>query len=511
MAATTAQPSVHREIGTAVRHAFVYGIGGMLTKAVSFLMLPFYTHYLTPYDYGILEIIDLSMTCLAMFLNMGITAAVLRYYAAADTAAKKRIVISTALLCVGVTGVISYLLGLTVVRPVSAALLGPKVPSWYLLLAFSSFILLYVTNLPRTFLRALEASGTIVLIENTGLVLLLVLNIYFIAVLKMGLLGILWSSFAVAAIQAILLVAWTIREVGLGFSGSYFWQMARFGLPLISSNLAMFVLNFSDRFFLERLGSLAAVGIYAVGYKFGFMLNFLFVQAFLTMWQSRMYIVHAHPNYQEIFSRIFVLYSLLLIYAGLLLSILSPEIVQSMLDRKFAASQDVIPIIALAYVVYGIGVYLQLGMFLMNKTTRLGVVSAFATVITLVLNYVLILHFGILGAAWATVLGFAVLSIGGYYCSRSVFPVYLGETRVLLGMLIAVGLYATCRVWNWNSEPLPIALLIKTFLLAGFPVLLWRFGIVSPAEMSTIIAARSYAVASISRLRALGARHAVTL
>src|SRR5271156_1388145 len=76
----TERGAVIKEIGTAVRHSVVYGIGGVLTKAVSFLLLPFYTHYLIPRDYGVLEILDLSMSLLAMFLNMGIMAAMLRYY-----------------------------------------------------------------------------------------------------------------------------------------------------------------------------------------------------------------------------------------------------------------------------------------------------------------------------------------------------------------------------------------------------------------------------------------------
>jgi O-antigen/teichoic acid export membrane protein len=355
-------------------------------------------------------------------------------------------------------------------------------------------------------MRAREASGTLVVIENIGLVLLLGLNVYFIAVLKLGLLGILWSSFTVASVQALLLSAWIIRKAGLGFSAPHFLRMARFGLPLISSNLAMFVLNFSDRFFLQHWGSLAMVGIYAVGYKFGYMMNYLLVQPFYVMWQARMYIIHSHPDHQQIFSRIFVLYSLLLTYVALALSLLSPEIVHLVLDPKFFASQEVIPIVALAYVLYGIGYYLQLGMFLTNKTSHVGVVAGVATILNLVFNYVLVRDFGMLGAAWATVLGFAALAIGSYVCSRRVFPVNLGEARVLVALIIAIGLYLLGR-W-WKPEPLPLALLVKASLLGGFPVLLWKAGIVSAAEISTVIAARDYTKTGVLRLRAALLRRA---
>src|SRR4051794_36113817 len=54
--------TVASEIQTAVRHTAVYGVGSIVIKVLSFLMLPFYTHYLTPADYGVLEILDLSMS-----------------------------------------------------------------------------------------------------------------------------------------------------------------------------------------------------------------------------------------------------------------------------------------------------------------------------------------------------------------------------------------------------------------------------------------------------------------
>src|ERR1700692_220479 len=79
-----APQTARNEIETAVRQMAVYGAGNILVKAVGFLMLPFYTHYLGPQDYGILEIIDLSMTLFGLVLSMGLTPAFLRCYAAAD-------------------------------------------------------------------------------------------------------------------------------------------------------------------------------------------------------------------------------------------------------------------------------------------------------------------------------------------------------------------------------------------------------------------------------------------
>src|ERR1035438_4662389 len=151
MTAIQERQTIQREIGTAVRHSLVYGLGSVAVKGLGFLMVPFYTHYLKPADYGILEILDLSISLLGMVLNMGITAALLRSYAAAASPEQKRKVVSTAFLFVAATGVITFLLSVGLVRPVSHMLLGPGVSAKYLLISLSSFVLAYIANLPRTY------------------------------------------------------------------------------------------------------------------------------------------------------------------------------------------------------------------------------------------------------------------------------------------------------------------------------------------------------------------------
>jgi O-antigen/teichoic acid export membrane protein len=507
-AAVQEKESVSKEIGTAVRHSAVYGLGSVLIKVLSFFMLPFYTYYLSPSDYGTLEILDLSMSLFGMFLNMGMTAALLRSYAAAPSEGEQRKVVSTGFLFTIVTGLITFFVGLHWVTPASIALLGPATPSKYLLMSFGSFILGYIANLPRTYLLARQASGPFVLVDTTAAVLMLLLNIYFIAILKIGLMSILLSSLLVAAGQLLVLSVWTLRNVGIRFSGPLLRQMVAFGLPLVFSNLALFALNFSDRFFLQRLCSLSVVGIYAVGYKFGFMLNYLLVQPFYVMWQSRMFLVHAQPSHRTIFAQIFVLFSIVLTYAALALSMLSPEIVHFMVGNKYADSQEVIPIVAASYVFCGIGYFVQLGMFVTSRTNLIGVVSAVAAVLNLVLNYWLILHYGMIGAAWATLLSFFAIAAGSYCCSQRIYPLPLEAGRVAKAMILAVGLYFASRWFNWQSIGV---LLVKGAILTMFPVLLWKARILSQAEIGTLASTRDNIVARISRLIGIAGKKAASI
>ncbi len=492
------------EIGTAVRHTLVYGLGNVLGKFIGFLMIPFYTHYLNPTDYGILEILDLSMSLLGMFLAMGMTAAMLRCYAAAESDSQRQGVVGSAFLFAAVAGLTVFGLAVWAIRPISALIFGPKTPSIYLLISFSNFILGYIVTVPKTYLRAREASAWFVGVETAGLIVMLVLNIVFIAFLKMGLMGILCSSPIVVVLQLLIFTIWMLRRVPMRLSYAALHKMLAFGAPLMFSNMAVFTLNFSDRFFLERLRSLEIVGIYAVGYKFGFMLNFLLVQPFYTMWQSRMYAIHKNPRHPAVFHQISVLYSLLLIFAALGLAVFSAEIVRFLVGRQFAACRNVIPVVALAYVFYGIAYMAQTGMFLIDRTRLVGAIGAGAAILNLGLNYFLIGRFGMMGAAWATALSFLALALACYIGSQSVYALRLGMGRVLVALALGTALYFASRLVS--AESLPISLLAKTGLLAAFPVVIWNSGILSEEEAATILSAKTYLMGRISRPYAWGSR-----
>lgn len=476
--------AVSAELGQAVRHTAIYGIGGLLVKALGFLMLPFYTHYLTPKDYGILEILDLSLTLFGMILQMGMTPAFLRCYAAVSGEDEKKRVVSTACLFGVVTAALTFTAGAPAISHLSARLFGPDVPSYYLMTSFASAMITYAANLPRTYLRALEASAAFTIVDTATVGLLLCLNVLFIAVLKLGLMGILLSTAVVAVLQIVFLAGWAFGRVGFGFSMAYLRRMLSFGLPLIAANLGLFVLNFSDRFFLQRLQSLDAVGVYSVGYKFGYMVNYLLVQPFLIMWQTRMYAIYARPEHPKIYRQFFLLYTLLLTYAGLGMSLFSREFIRIMVTSQFSGAADVIPIIVLAYVFYGTGYFAQVGMMVTDRTKAVGAVGAASAVLNLALNYWLIRRYGMMGAGWATALSFLAIAVGSYIFSQRTYRMDLAVHRVVAVLLLGMAFYLP-GVWLAGT-PLWTAVTVKAVLMIVFPVLISKSGLLSVDERATL-------------------------
>jgi O-antigen/teichoic acid export membrane protein len=489
--------AVTGELKTAVQQSVIWGLGGIAIKAASFLMLPLYTHYLTPSDYGIWELLDLVMSLLGMLLNLGLTAAILRYYAAAETSEERRRIISTSFVFALLTGSIVFGLGMAAIPAATRALFGPGVSSIYLFLSFALAVMAYVAAVPYTLMRARNQAHRLVSYDTVGMVVNLALNVYFVLVLKLGLMGVLLSPVLVGTLKTILIFFWTRHDIGISINRKCLRQLLVFGGPLVLSNLTMFALNFSDRFFLREFRSLEVVGVYAVGYKFGYMLNFLVIQPFNMMWQGRMFVIHKQTDHQRIFRHMFVLYSLLLIAAGLGLALVGSAAVPILVDHRYVGAASIIPVVTLAYIFLGMGYFLQVGMFLASRTVLIGAVSATAAITNLVLNYILIRSFGMTGAAWATLLGFLVLAVGGYVFSQRVCPLALGLGRVVKALLLAIAVYLASQ-WPVLSGWWAV-LLWKTILFGVFGALVWATGVLSADEVATIVSVRDSALTVTSR------------
>jgi Na+-driven multidrug efflux pump len=185
-------------------------------------MIPFYTHYLTPADYGTLELLDLSLTLVTLVLTMWLNAAVVRQYNDFDTEQDRNEAVSTVLIFASIISVVVTICGLQFSRPLAGIILNQPDLHYYVELEAWSFSLSTVTIVCMSYLRARQRSTVVVATGLVSLTVSLVLNIYFIAVRHDGAVGVLYSSLISSGVVIVPLIAYTIRNVGLSLSYSKF-------------------------------------------------------------------------------------------------------------------------------------------------------------------------------------------------------------------------------------------------------------------------------------------------
>ena len=252
--------SVASELRTALSHTITWGIGGILAKGIGFCMLPYYTHNLGPRDYGVLEILDLTMSLVGCSAAWGMAPGILRQYQQAQSERERHSLLSSTLVFTAAVGAALLLFALLIIRPASSLLLGPNVPWFYLYLSLVQIVVGYIGTIPYSYLRAKAFSRSLVTFDSIGTFFLLALTIFFISGLHLSVLGMLLGAVVCSTLKLVTLLIWVRKDLTPTFDLAGLRALLVFGAPFILSNVTMFILNFSDRFFLQRFGSLESVG-----------------------------------------------------------------------------------------------------------------------------------------------------------------------------------------------------------------------------------------------------------
>jgi len=484
------------EIKKLLKHTTIYGAGNVLSKLVGFFMIPFYTHYLTPADYGTLELLDLSLTLTALVLTMWLNASIVRHFNDFEVPKDRDQAVSTILIFAFLIGGVVGGCGIWLSHPLSALILNTPDLHFFVSLEALAFVVSSVNVVCSSYLRARQRSSLVVGTGLLGLVLSLSLNIYFIAVQHSGVVGVLYSSLISSTMVTVGLAVYTIRQVKLSFSFAKLRGIVAFGAPLIITSAAAFTVNFSDRFFLRHFTTISTVGIYALGYKFGFMLSLLVVQPFDMIWQARIYEIAKRNRSGEIFSRVFEYYCFVLVAAALGLSIVIKELLSVISASSFHAAYKVVPIVALAYIFQGMNRFFLAGTYIAKKTMHLGVVGLASAGANIGLNLLLIPRYGMLGAAWATAASFFVMSALALFVSQRVYPIPYVFSRVATLIGLATLVYFASGLVALPSIALQVSLKLACF--TAFPIALYLLGFFDENEVEK---SKAFAQQLLSRYR----------
>lgn len=469
------------ELKKLLKHTSIYGFGSVLGKMVGFLMIPFYTHYLSTSDYGTLELLDLSLALAGLVLTMWMNASIIRHYYDYEDAKDRNQAVSTILVLALLTGIAIASGGIYFSRPLSRLILNTADLHSYISLISLTFLMTCLRAVSTSYLRARQRSVFVVAIDLATLVLMLSLNIYFIAIRQIGVVGVLYSSLITGTLIAGFLTVNTIREVGIGISLEKLRQVVVFGAPLIATSIAAFTVNFSDRFFLRHFSTISTVGIYALGYKFGFMLSFLVVQPFDMIWQARMYEIAKKEDGGQVFARVFEYYCLILVSAALTLSIVIKEVIAVISTADFHSAYKVVPIVGLAYIFQGMNRYFLTGTYIAKKTIYLGGIGVITAGANIGLNFLLIPRYGMLGAAWATACSFFLMAAFAYSVSQRTYRIPYVFSRTIMLILLAAGVYVGSTMIAVSS--LLAAVALKLLFLLSFPLVLYLFGFFEKREV----------------------------
>ena len=481
------------------RHAILYAIGNILGKAIAFLMLPIYTRYLTPADYGIAALIEMTLDVIAIVAGAQIAQGIFRFYHKADTPAARRAVVATALAALtisyGVLGVVVF----AAAAPLSQLVFDTPVHAGLIRLAAGSFALQSIILVSLAFGRVQERSGLVVSASVVKLLVAVGLNLVFIVAMRMGVRGVFLSTLGSNLVLAVWLGIWTVRQVGVGMDRETLRSLVRYGVPLIGVQAATFTMTFSDRYFLQAAGTEATVGIYNLAYQFGFLLLMLGFVPIEMVWGPRRFRVARGDNPGPALAKAFRLINVSIFTIGTGIALFVADVLRIMATPPFHPAAEIVPVILVAYVFHGWAMMHDIGVLVKERTEYLTIANWIAALIALVAFAVLVPRYLAFGAAMAAVIAFSVRWGLTYLFSQRLWRVdYEWAPVFRLALLAAVVVLAGIAL---PPMGLAAALLVHAGLFLAYAGLLWTLPILTAEDKGAALAvARRIAGATRARL-----------
>ena len=440
------------------------GIGTFGSKLLVFLMVRFYTEYLSPADYGTADLITQTANLLIPLVSLGITDAVFRF--AMDETENADCVFTAGLRIITagslILAVLAYLLTAN----------GLADTAW-LIAAF-----MIASNFHSLCAQFIRARGEMTLFAVQGLmntVLVIALNILFLAVFRFGVTGYVMSTAAADTITTVYLVirARLWKSVTGSHAEGLLTRMLRYCVPLIPTAVFWWITSVSDRYMITAWIGKSANGFYAVSSKLPTILTVLstiFMDAWLfSAVTERRSGDEAHMLFYGSVWKTF-LAGMVLSAAGVIA--FSQPAMLLLADEEFFDAWLYVPVLCLAMVFSAFSTFLS-SVYVVSKKSSLSFWTAMlGAASNVILNLLLIPRIGIMGAAIATFVSYVLVFLVRAISIKKLFPFPLALPTVIIDILIlAVQAAAiTLQVHGWI--PIQAACITALLIFNAKPLLL---------------------------------------
>ena len=439
-------------IKTLGRQSLIYGIGTILTRVVTFLLLPLYTNVFTTEEYGIYALAYAFTGFVSIVYRYGMDSALMKYYIDAHGESKKSY-FTTIFSVQTVTSLLFSLVLFFTAGALAPIFLGGEHKQLMQLVAIILFFdALWI--LPMLILRANEKPRQYILFSLLNVVLTMGFNIYLVVFLKMGITGVLIGN--VFASAALLLATLSIIVKNLNFknvSRSVLKEVLKFGLPFFPAGIFTMIMELSDRYLLEWLADTSAVGLYSAGNKMG-MFGLLLVTGFNMGWTPYFLKKGKDADAPQTFARVSTYFLGLMGFFIVLVSLWIDQLVQfrigntTFIGEEFWSSAQVVPIILLGYYFFGLYVLQLPGVFMTKKTKWVPFFRIVGAIITIVLNILLIPLYGIIGTAITKAIALFGMSLAIFLFNQKYYPIphlwrgiFFPIVFMIILIIIPTGLY----------------------------------------------------------------------
>lgn len=416
------------------KNTLIFTISSFGTKFLSFFLVPLYTNVLTTKEYGIIDIINTSGILMTYIFTLNISDAVLRFAIEQKNEHEKILKYGIYVL---LKGSLLLLVSLCLFKYLN-------IITWNKTYLFFMFLFYFSTALYQILSNYLRAIDKMTEVAVTGIVtslVMIVCNIYFLLVVKYGMIGYLLAQI-IGPLIASVYILWIIKDslietIASKVDHSIKKEMVAYSIPLIFSSISLWINAYLDRYFITLMIGSSENGIYAMAGKIPTILTTCYT-VFSLAWNISAIKEFDAKDEDGFISTTYELYNSLLtmVCSGLIL--INVPLAKILYAGDFFVAWKYSSIMLIYVMFNALTAFFGSLFSAMKKTKVIAMTTIISAVVNIVLNLVLIPKYGILGAAIATVACYVVMWSVRYLILRDMmtFDIPIKKHLVIYTLLI---------------------------------------------------------------------------
>jgi O-antigen/teichoic acid export membrane protein len=405
---------------TLLKSSAIYTFSSVVNSAIPFLFLPILTRILTPSEYGIIAMFQISVSIVFPLLGLNLEGAIARKYYDGENSKFSSFVGTSTLLGTASAIILGFIFWFYKDSLTNLTQIPKEYIIFIVTLAYLRFLMLVLLTVFQVKVKPLSY-GLFQIIHS---ILSITATLYFLYWVSLTwearIAGQLIAGFVVAILSLIVLlkkdyIEWKVSKKDINYAIS-------FGVPLIPHAIGSVGLIVIDRFFLTQLVGIEATGIFTTAYQLGALISLLtisFNNAFVPWLFNNL-----NKNDLLINKKIVIItysYFVAIILIAILLIISFPILMNTFIGQKFHSINEYSYLIILAFAFQGMFFMVTNYLYYVKKTYLQSLISFGIIGIKIPLTYYAIIHYGVAGAAWSFLMTYVLFFLITWLISSKVF------------------------------------------------------------------------------------------
>lgn len=387
-----------------LKAASIYTISSFLNSGITFLMLPLLTRHLTSEQYGILAMINATISILTPFVGMSISTAIERQLVEFNKIENSKYLFNS-LIVAAISSTITLII-VFISRNFICKITG--IPPRYLWIVFVVSISDVIISVGLVVMQFNDKPVLFGIYKNAETIMNVAISIILVVISHMALDGRLYGIVISKLIFFILGFFIVKKFVGIKpeFRIDYIKdEVFNFGIPLIPAMLKTTILTYLDRIFITNMKSISETGLYSVGNQLSLPILFLaqaFNLAYLPWLYKKLKLGDMSENRRVV--KLTYIYFFLIAGIAVIWGIFASFLTIFIVGNSYKGAESYIIWLSLGYAFTGMHMMVVAYIYYSKQLKLYNIVTITVILLNVIFNYILIKSKGAIGAAQATMI-----------------------------------------------------------------------------------------------------------